>query len=87
MTSTLIQLTGLTKAIPYYISRQRVRNQSVTVVMYVRWMCQVTTKLYGSGSRCVVISHMILNRAIQRYGITDCVVKSHPKYLISFKYC
>jgi hypothetical protein len=28
---------------------------------------------------------MILNRAIQRYGITDYVVKSHLKYLMSFE--
>jgi hypothetical protein len=27
---------------------------------------------------------MILNRVIQRYGITDCVVKSHLKYLMSY---
>jgi hypothetical protein len=27
---------------------------------------------------------MILNRVIQRYGITDCVVTSHLKYLMSY---
>jgi hypothetical protein len=41
----------------------------------------------GSSSGCVTISLMILNRAIQRYGITDCVVKSHLKYLMSFEKC
>jgi hypothetical protein len=30
---------------------------------------------------------MILNQVIQRYEITDCVVKSHLKYLMSFKKC
>jgi hypothetical protein len=39
----------------------------------------VTTRLCGSGSGCVTILLMILNRAIRRYGITDCVVKSHLK--------
>jgi hypothetical protein len=41
--------------------------------------------LCDSGSGCVIISHMILNRALQRYGITDCVVESHPKYLMSYE--
>jgi hypothetical protein len=53
-------------------------------VTYVRWMCQVTTRLSSSGSGCVTISHMILNRVIQRYRIIDYVVKSHFKYLMSF---
>jgi hypothetical protein len=47
----------------------------------------VTTRLCGSGSRCVTISLMILNWVIRRYGITDCVVKSHLKYLMSFEKC
>jgi hypothetical protein len=80
-------MMGLTKACPDYIPGERVRNQSVIVVTYVRWRCQVTIRLCDSGSGCVIISHMILNRVIWRYGITDCVVKSHPKYLISFEYC
>jgi hypothetical protein len=41
----------------------------------------------GNSSGCVTISLMILNRAVQRYGITDCVVKSHLKYLMSFEKC
>jgi hypothetical protein len=45
----------------------------------------VTTKLCDSNSGCVTISLMILNWAIRRYGITDCVVKSHIKYLMSFQ--
>jgi hypothetical protein len=45
----------------------------------------VTTRLCGSGSECVTISLMILNRAIWRYGITDSVVKSNLKYLICFQ--
>jgi hypothetical protein len=57
------------------------------VVMYVRWRCEVTTRLCGSSSGCITISLMILNRAIRRYGITDCVVKTHLKYLISFEKC
>jgi hypothetical protein len=45
----------------------------------------VTTRLCCSGSGCVSISLMMLNQAIWRYGITDCVVKSHLKYLMSFE--
>jgi hypothetical protein len=45
----------------------------------------VTTRLCGSGSGSV-ISHMILNQVIQRYRITDYVVKSHLMYLWHFKY-
>jgi hypothetical protein len=44
----------------------------------------VTTRLCGSGTRCITISLMILNHAIQRYRIIDCVVKSHLKYLMSY---
>jgi hypothetical protein len=55
------------------------------MVTYVRCKCQETTRLSGSGSGCVTISHMILNWAIQRYGITDCVMQSHLKYLSSKK--
>jgi uncharacterized protein YcgI (DUF1989 family) len=55
------------------------------VVMYVRCRCQETTRHCGSGSGYVTISHMILNRAIQRYGITDCFVQTHLKYLKSFE--
>jgi hypothetical protein len=47
----------------------------------------VTTRLCGSGSGCVTISYMILNWVIQRYRITDYVVKSHLKYLMSSKNC
>jgi hypothetical protein len=67
------------------IQNQRVENRSVTVVMYVRWRCQLTIRLYGSDSRCVTISFIILNRAIWRYRIIDCVVKSHLKYLMGFE--
>jgi hypothetical protein len=87
MTSTLIQSMGWRKACVNWIQSQRVTNQSVTMVMYVRWRYQVTTRLFGSGSGCVIILHMILNRVIQRYGITDYVVKSHRKYLMSFEKC
>jgi hypothetical protein len=52
---------------------------------YVRWGCLVTVRLCGSGSRCLTILHMILNRAIRRYRIIDYVVKSHLKYLMSFE--
>jgi hypothetical protein len=44
----------------------------------------VTTRLHGSGTTCVAITLMILNWVIQMYGITDCVVESHLKYLISY---
>jgi hypothetical protein len=47
----------------------------------------VTTRHCGTGSRCVTILLMILNWTIQRYGITDYVVKSHLKYLMSFEKC
>jgi hypothetical protein len=48
----------------------------------------VTARLCANISGCVTISLMILNRAIQRYGITDLgVVKSHLKYLMSFEKC
>jgi hypothetical protein len=57
------------------------------VVMYVGWRFQVTTRFCDNGYGCVIISHMILNRAIQRYGTTDYVLKSHLKYLMSFKKC
>jgi hypothetical protein len=57
------------------------------MVTYVRFRCQETTILSGSGSGCVTISHMILNWAIQRYGITDYVMQSHLKYLMSSKKC
>jgi hypothetical protein len=45
------------------------------------------SRLCDSGTVCVTISLMILNRAIRRYGITDCVVKSHLKYLMSYEKC
>jgi hypothetical protein len=45
----------------------------------------MTTRLCGNGCGCVIISLMILNRVIQRFRIIDCVVKSHLKYLMSFK--
>jgi hypothetical protein len=54
------------------------------MVTFVRWRCQVTTRLCGSGSESVIISHMILNWAIRRYRITDYVVKSQLKYLMNF---
>jgi hypothetical protein len=54
------------------------------VVTYVRWRFKVTTRLHGSGTRCVAITLMILNWVIQMYEITDCVVESHLKYLISY---
>jgi hypothetical protein len=54
------------------------------VVTYVRWTFHVTTKRCGSGTGCVTISLMILNRVIRRYKIIDCVVKSHIKYLMSY---
>jgi hypothetical protein len=85
MTSILIQSTGLTKACPDYISSQRVTNESVIMVTYVRWRCQMTTRLCGSDYGCVIILLIILNRVIQRYGITNCVVKSHPKYFMSYE--
>jgi hypothetical protein len=47
----------------------------------------MTMRLCGSGSGCVTITLMILNRAIRRYEINDCVVKSHLKYLMSFEKC
>jgi hypothetical protein len=40
-------------------------------VTYIRCRCQGTTRLCDNGSGCVTISHMILNRAIRRYEITD----------------
>jgi hypothetical protein len=76
---------GSRKACVDCIQSQRVRNRSVTMVMYVRWRFQVTIRLCGSGSECVIISHMILNRAIWRYGITDYVLKYHLKYLMTFE--
>jgi hypothetical protein len=87
MNSILIQSMGLPKACSVCIQSQRARNRSVTVVTYVRWRCQEITRLCGSGSECVIISHMILNRAIVRYVITDYVVMSHIKYLMSSKKC
>jgi hypothetical protein len=57
------------------------------MVTYVRCMCQKTTRLSGSGSRCVTISQMILNREIQRYRQTDCVVQYSLKHLMSFEKC
>jgi hypothetical protein len=57
------------------------------VVMYVRCRFQETIRLCGSGSGCVIISHVILNQAIWRYEITDCFVQSHLKYLMSFEKC
>jgi hypothetical protein len=57
------------------------------VVTYVRCMCHETTRLSGSGSGCVTISHMILNRMIRRYGQTDCVVQSSLKHLMSSEKC
>jgi hypothetical protein len=57
------------------------------VVMYVRWRCQVTTRLCDNSSGCVIISHTILNRAIRRYRITNYVVKSQLMYLLSFEIC
>jgi hypothetical protein len=54
------------------------------VVTYVRCRCQETTRLSGSDSGCVTISHMIMNRAIRRYGQTDCVVQSNLKHLMIY---
>jgi hypothetical protein len=76
---------GSRKACVDCIQSQRVRNRSVTMVMYVRWRFQVTIRLCGSGSEYVIISHMILNWAIWRYGITDYVLKYHLKYLMTFE--
>jgi hypothetical protein len=45
----------------------------------------MTARLCGSGSGCLTIPHMILNRAIRWYRIIDYVVKSHLKYLMSFE--
>jgi hypothetical protein len=88
MNSTLIQSTGFRKAWPHCIRSQRVQSRSVTVVTYVRWRCQVTTRLCGSVSGCVTLSLMILNRTIRKYGIIDLVfMKSHLKYLMSFEKC
>jgi hypothetical protein len=61
---------GLKKACVDFIRSRRVRGRSAFVVTYVRWRCQATTKLYGSSIGCVIISSMILNRAILRYRIT-----------------
>jgi hypothetical protein len=47
----------------------------------------MTRRQCDSGSRCVTISLMILNRVMRRYGIADCVVNSHLKYLMSFEKC
>jgi hypothetical protein len=57
------------------------------VVTYVRCRCQETTRLSGSDSGCVTISHMMLNRVIQRYEQTDCVVKSSLKNLMISEKC
>jgi hypothetical protein len=87
MSTILIQSTDMRKPYPDYIRSQRVSHRSISVVMYVRCRCQETTRLSGSDSGCVTISHMILNRVIRRYGQTDCVVQSSLKHLmISEKY-
>jgi hypothetical protein len=57
------------------------------VVTYVRCKCQETTRLSDSDSGCVTILHMILNRAIRRYGQTDCVVQSSLKHLVISEKC
>jgi hypothetical protein len=99
MNSTLIQSMGLRKARSDCIQRKRALNRSVTVVTYVRWRCQKTTRLRiatmglrkacsdCNNSRCVTVSHMILNRVIRRYKIIDCVVQSYLKYLMSSEKC
>jgi hypothetical protein len=60
---------------------------SVSVVTYIRCRCQETTRLSGSNSGYVTISHMILNRMIRRYGQIDCVVQSSLKHLIISEKC
>jgi hypothetical protein len=45
-------------------------ERSAFGVTHVRWRCQTTTRLYGSNTRCVIISLTILNWAIWRYHIT-----------------
>jgi hypothetical protein len=87
MSTILIQSTGMRKPYPDYIRSQRVSHRSVSVVTYVRRRCHETTRLSGSDSGCVAISHMILNRAIRRYGQTDCVVQSSLKHLMISKKC
>jgi hypothetical protein len=57
------------------------------VVTYVRCRCQETTRLSGSDSGCVTISHMMLNRVIRRYEQTDCVVQSSLKHLMISEKC
>jgi hypothetical protein len=87
MSTILIQSMGMRKPYPDYIRSQRVSHQSVSVVTYVRCRGQETIRLSSSDSGCVTISHMILNRAIRRYGQTNCVVQSSLKHLmISEKY-
>jgi hypothetical protein len=56
-------------------------------VTYVRCRCQETTRLSGSDFGCVIISHMILNRAIRRYKQTDCVVQFSLKHLMISEKC
>jgi hypothetical protein len=83
----MIQSTGMRKPYSDYIQSQRVSHLSVYVATYVRCRCQKTTRLSGNDFKCVIISHMILNRVIRRYGQTDCVVQSILKHLmISEKY-
>jgi hypothetical protein len=80
-------IDGYEKTIPGYIRSQRVNHWSVSVVTYVRCRCQETTRLSGSDSGCVTISHMILNRAIWRYEQTHCVVQSSLKHLMISEKC
>jgi hypothetical protein len=87
MSTILIQSMGMRKSYLDYIRSQRVSHQNVSVVTYVRCRCQETTRLFGSDSGCVTISHMILNRAIRRYGQTDCVVQSSLNHLIISEKC
>jgi hypothetical protein len=54
---------------------------------YVRCKCQETTRPSDIDSACVTISHMTLNRAIQRYEQTDCVAQSSLKHLIISEKC
>jgi hypothetical protein len=87
MSTILIQSMGMRKSYPDYIQSQRVSHQSVSVVTHVRCRCQETIRLSDNDSRCVTISHMILNRAIRRYEQTDCVVQSSLKHLIISEKC
>jgi hypothetical protein len=44
----------------------------------------VTTRLYGTGSRCIIISPTILNLVIWRYRMTDYFLHSQHLYLMIF---